>query len=92
MMSLGSGVTGLEVLSRGRQGREDFVLSTDDGRVAVYGTDFVPRGSLDAGTGRVNAIFPVETKGADRAFYAVGGHEVVEVKYKPYFLRPSRHY
>jgi hypothetical protein len=92
MMSLGSGVTGLEVLSRGRQGREDFVLSTDDGRVAVYGTDFVPRGSLDAGIGRINAIFPAGESGGDRRFYAVGTRQVFEVKYQPHFLRPSRHY
>jgi len=92
MMSLGSGVTGLEVVSFGPQAREDVLFSTDDGRVAVYDVDFVPRGSLDAGIGRVMAVFPAGGRDADRRFYAVGARQVLEVKYQPYFLRPSRHY
>jgi outer membrane protein assembly factor BamB len=92
MMSLGSGVTGLEVVSYGPQAREDILLTTDDGRVAVYDAGFVPRASLAAGVGRVNAVFPAGNRGADRRFYAVGGRGVLEVMYKPYFLRPSRHY
>ncbi|OGD21428.1 MAG: hypothetical protein A2W03_15315 [Candidatus Aminicenantes bacterium RBG_16_63_16] len=92
MMSLGSGVTGLEVISNGPQAREDVLLSTDDGRLAVYGADFIPRGSLDAGIGRVNTVFAAGGGGADRTFYAVGGSGIIEVRYRPYFLRPSRHY
>ena len=92
MMSLGSGVTGLEVVSFVKPERDDLVLSTEDGRVAVYDTGLVPRGSLDAGVGRVNSLFPAGDGSAERRFYAVGGREIVELKYRPYFLHPSRHY
>ena len=91
-MSIGSGVTGMEVMNNAAEAREDILFSTDDGRVAVYDTDFLPRGSLDAGVGRVSAVFPAGKGGADRRFYAVGSRGIVEVKYKPYFLHPSRHY
>jgi outer membrane protein assembly factor BamB len=92
MMSLGSGVTGLEVMSFGTQARDDVLFATGDGRLAVYDADFVPRGSLEAGIGRLNGVFPAKSGDKDRSFYAVGGRGIVEVRYRPYYLYPSRHY
>jgi outer membrane protein assembly factor BamB len=92
MKSLGSGVTGLEVIRYDKQPREDILLSTEDGRVAVYDGEFVPRASLGAGIGRVNSLFLAERPGKDPRVFAVGDREVLEIRYKPYFLRLSRHY
>ena len=72
MMSLGSGVTGLEVMSFGPQSREDVLLATDDGRLAVTDAGFVPRGSLDAGIGRLNAVFPAKSGDKDRTLLRRG--------------------
>jgi outer membrane protein assembly factor BamB len=92
MKTLGSGITGLEVIRYKSHPREDLLLSTDDGRVAVYDTNFVPKASLRAGIGRVKALFLTEGPAGDQSIFAVGSGAVVEVRYKPYFLRLSRHY
>jgi outer membrane protein assembly factor BamB len=92
MKSLGSGITGLEVIRYKTKPREDVLLSTEDGRVAVYDADFIPRASLDAGIGRIQALFLTEVQSGEPRIFAVGAGAVVEVRYKPYFLRLSRHY
>lgn len=89
---LGSGITGMEIINDESHPREDILLSTEDGRLAVYDGDFTPRASLRTGIGRVNALFLTKSVGKDRTFFAVGGREILEVRYKPYFLRLSRHY
>ena len=90
--SLGSGITGMEVLSYASSSRQDVLLSTEDGRLAVYDDAFVPRASVRAGIGPIKNLLVANDKGNKISLYAVGGRDIVEVSYKPYFRRLSRHY
>jgi outer membrane protein assembly factor BamB len=90
--SLGSGITGMEVLEYPARERKDILLAAEDGRVAVYDDNFVPRASQDTGKGPVRRILPAGKSGEKLLFYAVGDKSISLVEYHPYFLRFSRDY
>jgi outer membrane protein assembly factor BamB len=92
MNSLGSGITGLEVINYEQRARPDVLFSTADGRVGVFDDGFVFRASLDTGMGPIKSIFLARRTDGEERFYAVGGRQILEISYRPYFLRPSRHY
>jgi hypothetical protein len=92
MASLGSGITGMEVICHEQTGKREIIVSTDDGRVAVCDDKLVVRASLAAGAGRLLGVYPAGSSGGQLIFYAVAANRVFEIAYHPLFLRPSRHY
>ena len=90
--TLESGITAMAVMPFAKEHRIDIALGTGDGRLVVLDQDFTPRA---AGlTGGPVRLVRAETRGEDgTALIHVAHNSGVRVfSYRPYFLRPSRHY
>jgi hypothetical protein len=90
--TLESGITAISVIPYTAERRVDIVLGTVDGRLIVLDQDFVPRAAGTAG-GPVQLVH-AGAAGSDGTvlIHVAHDHGVHVFRYRPYFLRPSRHY
>ncbi len=90
--TLESGIAAMAVVPFAKEHRVDLALGTVDGRLIVLDQDFAPRAAGLAG-GPVRLVRAV-TGGPDGTVLIHAAHDegVRVFRYRPYFLRPSRHY
>ena len=91
-LSLGSPISGIEVIPFPTQKRNDLAVSTRDGRVIVADDSLLIRAAVKLGDKPIAGIVCRTEEDGRITLLTLSDREITEIPYSPYFLKKSRNY